>query len=56
MYLLLVEVKDEEGVGGSGGNALLHVLRDTVGDAKARTVLGNGLDVEVSEGFEKLGW
>ena len=27
MYLLLVEVKDEEGVGGSGGNALLHVLR-----------------------------
>lgn len=57
MYRLPVEAKEEEeGVGGSGGNGLLFVLRDTIGDAKARTVLGKDLDMEVNEGFKKLGW
>ena len=57
VYLLPVEAKDEEeGVGGSGGNALLYVVCDTIGDAEAWTVLGEGLNVEVIEGFEKLGW
>ena len=52
VYLLPVEAKDEEeGVGGSGDNALLC---GTIGGAKAWTVFGEGLDVEVS-GFEQLG-
>ena len=57
MYLLPVEGKEEEEeVGGSAGNGLLYVLCDTIGGGKARTFLGNGLDVEVGEHFEKLGW
>ena len=57
MYRLPVEAKEEEErVGGSGGNALLFVLHDTIGVAKAWTVLGKDLDMEVNEGFKKLGW
>ena len=47
MYLLLVEAKEEERVGGLAGNALPYVLRDNIEGGKTQTVPGNGFDVEV---------